>query len=38
MYIQTLCFSCSELKEISGLITAIISHATSQCGDAITMP
>lgn len=38
MSIQRLSFSCSELKEISGLIIAIISDARSQHGDTIMMP
>lgn len=30
--------TCSELKEINGLIISIISHATSQHDDTIMMP
>lgn len=38
MHIQTLSFSCSELKEITGLIISLISHAASQHDDTIMMP
>lgn len=38
MHIQTLGFSCNELRANSDLIISIMSHATSQCDDTIMMP
>lgn len=38
MIIQALHFSCTELKEISGLSISTTSHATRQYDDTIMMP